>query len=281
MEHIQPVYTLLCQRDLPMALITVPRIVSFLQPGQKFIIYDDGSFTESAIQQLSSLSDSINIVTHQQRTEEVNDALSKYPNCLKYRTEFPLAFKMLDIPLDVIKSGGGRYTFTDSDIIYLRNAHDYFNRDVNTYLRTDAIKLSVKLQDVLLKYKWKVPYKFNSGYFSFDVKDFDFDFVDHYLGMLDVRNMPWLSEQTCWALLFGMAGKSYCPKENEFVCREQFNGPEADTLAIHLIGKLKNKYEVWSKVEGSDGSSPKPSFELSRNVTMLDWVQKSARRFFR
>jgi len=275
----QTVYTLLCQRDLPMALVTLPKILQCLEPQQQFVIFDDGTFTESTIQVLSELSENLSIVTRKERDEEVNQALIKYPNCRKYRDEFPLAFKMLDIPLSVIKNGGGRYTFTDSDIIYLKNGRDYFNRDVNTYLKTDAIKLSVKLQDGLLKHKWKIPMRFNSGYFSFDVKDFDLDFIDHYLGLPDVRNMPWLSEQTCWALLFGRAGKSYCPKENEFVCREKFEGPQADTLAIHLIGGLKNKYEEWSVVNIRSKAEPaKPSFEVSRNITLIDWLVKVARR---
>ncbi|MFD1258261.1 hypothetical protein ACFQ3S_15765 [Mucilaginibacter terrae] len=275
----QPVYTLLCKRDIPMAQATLPGILKALQPKQQLNIFDDGTFTPDDVALLSDLSASIRIVTLAQRNEEILGKLANYKNCLKYRGEFPLAFKMLDIPLLAAKDAT-RITFTDSDIIYLKDCEGYFNRDVNTYLRTDAIKLSVKLSQGLLKYHWKMPLRFNSGYFSFDLKDYDLDFVDHYLGLPDVRHMPWLSEQTCWSLLFGKAGKSYSPKENEFACRENFTGPKPDTLAIHLIGKLKSKVNEWSIELDANKTAPiKPEFELSRNINMLDWVQKTARRF--
>jgi hypothetical protein len=274
----QTVYTLLCQRDLPMAQVTLPGILKALEPKQKFVIFDDGTFTPDTIGTLSGLSAQIQIITKADREELITEKLSKYKNCLQYRSEFPLAFKMLDIPL-IAMGEATRFTFTDSDIIYRKNCESYFKRDVNTFLKTDAIKLSVKLSQGLLKYKWKMPMRFNSGYFSFGLKDFDLDFIEHYLGLPDVRNMPWLSEQTCWALLFGRAGQSFCPKENEFICQEVFDGPKDDTLAIHLIGKLKNKYEDWSIIDTDTRSVIEPGFQKSRNITMLDWVQKSARRF--
>lgn len=275
----QTVYTLLCKRDLPMALITVPRILRFLQPAQKLVIIDDGSFDEETIRILSDLSAQVQVVTRSQREEQVLAALGNRPNCIKYRNDFPFAFKLIDIPLIAAKESP-RYTYTDGDIIYLKDCEDYFNRDVNTYLRTDAIKLSFKLQQGLLKYKWKIPLRFNAGYLCYDTKDYDLDFVEQYLGMPDVRHMPWVSEQSCWALLFGRAGKSYCPKENEYVCRENFTGPQPDTLAIHLIGGLKKKVNEWSVEKEANKTAPvKPGFEPSRNITILDWVQKSARRF--
>ena len=276
----QPVYTLLCQKDLPMALVTLPKILQFLSVEQRLTIFDDGSFTDKTVDILVNLSAKIKVVTLKERDTLVNDILRDYPNCRKYRNEFPLAYKLLDIPLLLKYEGVERYTFTDSDIIYIKYAADYFNRDFNTYLRTDAIKLSIKLQDGIIKKKWKIPLRFNSGYFSFGLKDFDIDFVEYYLGLPTVRNIPWLSEQTCWALLFGRAGACYCPKEDEFVCRESFTALREDTLAVHLIGNLKSKYIEWSvPPKEMIKDTQVPGFESSRNVTILDWLQKSVKRF--
>jgi hypothetical protein len=275
----QNVYTLLCERDMPMAMLTLPYIINAIQPQQQLHIFDDGSFTASSIEKLQSLSDRIKVITLKERNERIVEKLGRYENCIKYRSEFPLAFKMLDIPL-IAKEAGNRFIFTDSDIIYLKNCDAYFQRDVNTYLKTDAIKLSVKLSRALLNYNWKIPLRFNSGYFSFGLDDYDLEFVNYYLGLPNVRHMPWLSEQTCWALLFGRAGKSYCPKENEFVCRENFIGPQPDTLAVHLIGNLKKEVNEWAIIKGANKTEGiYPKFELSRNINLLDWVQKSARRF--
>lgn len=275
----QTVYTLLCKRDLAMGLVTIPKILKFLQVGQKLVVIDDGSFDEETIGTISALAPNIEVLTRSKREERVLKLLGNRPNCIKYRNDFPFAFKLIDIPL-IAAEDSPRYTYTDGDIIYLKDCEDYFNRDVNTYLRTDAIKLSFKLQHGLLKYKWKIPMRFNAGYLCYDTKDYDLDFVEKYLGMPDVRHMPWVSEQSCWALIFGRAGKSLCPKENEFVCRENFTGPQPDTLAIHLIGNLKNRLNEWADEKDANKTGTlKPGFEPSRNITVLDWVQKSAHRF--
>lgn len=277
MTSYQNIYTLLCHRDIKMAEITLPKILSFLSPGQKLYVFDDGSFTKEDAEWCASLSDSIVIKELSGRNEQIQDLLAKYPNCLNYRKEFPLAFKLLDIPLIAGKTSE-RITFTDADIIYLKGCNGYFNRGINTYLRTDAVKLSVKLQHVFFKYNWKVPFCFNSGYFSFDLNGFDLDFLEYYLGLPDVRNIRWLSEQTAWALLFGRAGKSFCPDIGQFVCRESFQGPVASTLAIHLIGLTKKYVQDWSNPV-APGTEEIPRFMESRNVTVMDWVKKNAERF--
>lgn len=262
-----------------MALITLPKILYFLNPGQQLIVLDDGTLTEESVDTIHQLSDSTKVITRKQREEFIVSAIGNRPNCLKYREEFPLAFKLIDVPLS-LEGANSRFTFTDTDIIYLKNSGEYFGRESNTYLRTDAIKLSVKLQNAIMKYKWRIPFKFNSGFFSYEAKDFDLDFVEYYLGLPDIRHYPWLSEQTCWALLFARSGASSCPLEEQFVCREDFGGPTPETLAIHLIGPLKGKLGDWSKQEPVQGSEyPYPEFEASRDVTLLDWTKKSIRRF--
>lgn len=276
----QDVFTLLCKRDISMALATFPSILKSLAEGQKLVVFDDGSFDEDTIGIVKSIAPQIEVSTLNLRNDTIDEALANYPNCRKYRSEFPLAFKLLDIPIQAMQTGVSRLNFTDSDIIYYNNSADYFNRSVNTFLRTDAIKLSVKLQCALLKYRWKLPLRFNSGYFSFDLKNYDLDFIEYYLGLPNVRNIPWLSEQTCWALLFGRAGEAFCPDENQFVCREDFLEPNSSTFAVHLIGGLKGKVSEWSKLNISDAGEKLqvPRFESSRNIQLLDWIKKTIYR---
>jgi len=277
---IQPVYTLLCKRDLEMALITLPRIVQFLSPEQEFIVVDDGSFDKVTTDRVREISTQIKVIVREEREEIIVSQLANYPNCRKYRNEYGPAFKLLDIPL-LAKETHTRFCYTDSDIIYIKNCEDYFNRNENTYLRTDAIKLSVKLSKALFKYKWAIPYKFNSGYFSFDCKDYDLDLIEYFVSRDDVRNISWVTEQTGWALQFGQSGAAYCPNEEQFVCREHFDGPTTETLAIHLIANLKGKVQEWSKQNDNKSEAIKPNFEKSRNVSLSDWVQKSVKRFIR
>lgn len=274
----QDVYTLLCHRDMDMASVTLPNILKFLHADQKLVIFDDGSFTKTDINWCLSLSEKIEVMTFSDRNSLVIKELENLPNCLKYREELPFSFKLLDIPL-IARKRYYRFTYTDADILYLKSCDQYFSRDINTYLKTDAIKISVKLQKVFMKYRWRVPYKFNAGYFSFDLHKFDLDFLEYYLGLPDIRNTPWLSEQTAWALLFARSGNSYCPDENQFICREKFDGPIENTLAIHLIGKEnKNKYKDWAEPVGNVDMEVK--FYKSRNVTKLDWIKKTAARLF-
>jgi hypothetical protein len=259
-----------------MAEVTIPHILRFLSPGQCLRIFDDGSITQDDISILTAMSPVVSVITLAERNKSVQELIGNRPNCQKYRSEFPLAFKLLDLPLLAMQETK-RFTFTDSDIIYIKNCREYFSRTVNTYLQTDAIKLSVKLSSALIKYKWKIPMNFNSGYFSFDLSGYDLDFLEYYLGLADVRNMPWLSEQTAWAILFGKAGNSFSPVLNEFVCRERFDGPKEDTFAIHLIAGYKKMYGKWG-VFKKEPNIGRPSFFLSRNVNKTDWFKKTLRR---
>ena len=263
-----------------MALVTIPSILRFLSKNQKLFIIDDGSLTEKEVSTLKHIDPNLQVITRLEREERVLSELKNYPQCQKYRRKIPLAFKLLDIPLLVRDSGISRYTFTDSDIIYLKNCFDYFNRNSNTYLNASVSAYSVRLSKVFFKYKWKIPLKFNSGYFSFDVKDYDLDFIEHYLSLPDVYNFPWLTEQTCWALIFSRSGKSFCTSENQFVCRDFVENFESQMLAIHLISELKSKYYEWSKNSDENNYFPiDPLFKLSKNISLFDWVNKSVSRY--
>ncbi|QJD96951.1 hypothetical protein HH214_14275 [Mucilaginibacter robiniae] len=275
----QTVYTLLCERDVPMATVTLPKILRFLQPNQPLVIIDDGSITDKGTEMLLQLSPAIQVIKRKEREEQVLDMISQYPGCRKYRDEYGPALKLIDIPL-LARTASPRFTYTDSDIIYIKNCEAYFGQQQNTYLRTDAIKLSVKLSNVFFKYRWPIPYKFNSGYFSYDTQKYDLDVIEYFVTRPDVRNNKWVHEQTCWALMFGKSGPSYSPDETQFVCRENLISPQPETRAIHLIGKLKGKLHDWSAEHYEvSGNSAQPRFNLSRNVNVIDWAQKSARRF--
>jgi hypothetical protein len=274
----QTVYTLLCERDMQMAKITLPRIVFFCKKNQKIRVIDDGTLSEYSIGWLESLSGNIKVITKSIRDEQVLDSISRFPGCIKFRNEYPPSFKLIDIPI-LAKSECSRFTYSDSDIIYIRNSSKYFELQNDTFLRTDAIKLSVKLSTAFFKYKWKIPYKFNSGFFCYDSDNFDFDIIEYFVSRPDVRNMPWVIEQTAWALLFGKTS-SLCPLEKQFVCSESFEGPTEKTFAIHLIGKLKNRYVEWSNYKLEE-SILIPDFEQARNINFLDWSKKSFNRFIK
>lgn len=262
-----------------MAKATFPGILRSLPEESTFLVFGDGSLTDSDTEELESFSPSIRVVSRQDREALVTDMLQEYPHCKSYREELPLAFKLLDVSLYCIANSIDQLVFTDSDIIYRCANANYFSRTGNTHLRTDAIKLSVRLSVLFLKYRWQVPYQFNSGYFTFDLKDFDLDFINHYLSLPDVRSTPWLSEQTCWALLFARAGQSFTPDPKQFACAEDFDTPRHDTMAIHLIGDLKKMAATWSNPDPSTVSHDiEPKFLPSRNVNFIDWGIKVARR---
>jgi hypothetical protein len=136
----------------------------------------------------------------------------------------------------------------------------------------------VKLSDVFLKFGWKIPYLFNSGFFSYPSAAFDLEFVEYFLAQPNCRHFPWLTEQTCWAVLFGRLPNVMCPDPNQFVCRENFPGPSGDTQAIHLIGGLKGRVVDWSHCASTDAPPAELRFLPSRYVNLNDWLQKSLRR---
>ena len=273
----QNTYTLLCEKDMYMARITIPKIIKFINSENNFVIVDDGTLTDSSIVELKLISPVIQIITRKDREQLVLSKISQFPKIRELRNNFAFAFKLIDIPILSIENKESRYTYTDTDIIYYKNCSDYFNRSENTHLRTDGVKISIKLQKLLLKYSWKLPYKFNAGYLSFDTKDYDLNFIETFLKNPDINNIPWLVEQTCWGLIFSNAGKCYYPKENEFLCREDLKSP-IGANAVHLIGNLKKNIQTWSQISIDDTNRKEPSFKLSRNVSFADWILKSIKR---
>lgn len=272
------VYTLLCHRDMPMASITLPLLLGFLGGSQTLYIIDDGSLLDEDEAVACGWGKNVRVVRRSQREAHITETLAKYSACRQYRAEFPFAHKLLDLPLLAERLGHDRFLYTDSDVLFLRNCQGFLQNDANLHLRTDAIKLSVKLFDVFFKYGWKIPYRFNAGFFSYPTHAFDLELVEYFLAQPDCRHFPWVSEQTCWAVLFGRLTDVICPDSVQFVCREKFAGPDIHTRAIHLIGNLKRRVFDWSCCESENIPLEELRFSPTRHVTLTDWLQKSVRR---
>jgi hypothetical protein len=268
------VYTLLCHRDMPMASITLPLLLGFLDESQTLYIIDDGSLLDEDEAIACGWGKNIRVLRRSQRDAYIAETLAKYSACRQYRAEFPFAHKLLDLPLLAERLGHDRFLYTDSDVLFLRNCQGFLQNDANLHLRTDAIKLSVKLFDVFFKYGWKIPYRFNAGFFSYPTHAFDLELVEYFLAQPDCRHFPWVSEQTCWAVLFGRLTNVICPDSVQFVCRENFQGPDSETCAVHLIANLKKRVGEWSRLEIVPQNFQTLRFDSSRHVNVADWMLK-------
>lgn len=263
---------------MAMASITIPLLLRWLDNSQALYIIDDGSLLDEDEQTALGWGKNIYLVRRWQRDGEIKAKLAGYSACAQYRQEFPLAHKLIDLPLIAQKAGHHRFLYTDSDILFLRNCLGLLQIDTNLHLRTDAIKLSVKLSDVFLKFGWKIPYRFNSGFFSYPTHEFDLGFVDYFLRKPECRHFAWLTEQTCWAVLFGRLNGVLCPDLDQFVCRENFHAPDINTCAVHLIGDLKQRVAEWSVPGMFCETFDELRFETSRHVNFSDWILKTADR---
>jgi len=273
-----PVYTLLCKRDIDLASVTIPLMLKQFPPGKSLVVLDDGSFGEEDRARIASLGSNVEVCLRAGREESVCDRLKNHPACQRYRREFPLSQKLIDLPLICKEAGHGQFLYTDADILYLAGCRDFFAPVSHVHLRTDAIKLSVKLGRVFFTHHWKIPWRFNAGYFSFPLESYDLDFVEHFLTLPDCRQFPWLIEQTCWAVLFGRLKSALCPDSAQFVCQENFSGPDSNTRAVHLIGSLKRRALEWSTMADPHASLPPARFEPSRGVSYRDWFLKTLGR---
>ncbi len=262
-----------------MASITIPLLLRWLDDSQTLYIIDDGSLLDADEETANGWGKNVCVLRRRQREDEIRTKLARYESCTQYREVFPLAHKLLDLPLLAQHAGHDRFLYADSDILFLRGCQGLLQIDTNVHLRTDAVKLSVKLSDVFLKFGWKIPYRFNSGYFSYPAHAFDWDFVEHFLGQPKCRHFTWLTEQTCWAVLFGRLPHVLYPDPEQFVCREDCSGPNSDTRAIHLIGQLKCHVDEWSVLASENPTGNELRLLASRYVTLNDWLHKSLQRF--
>lgn len=195
------VRSLVCHRDVGMALSCFSSLLKFSTQPLNLVIHDDGSLTAEDVEKLLGGLKGSSILFRAEADELMSPLLGQYPNCYKYRSNHVYGLKLLDTPL-LSKTD---LAFCDSDILFVRPFDGMFcwpNAETSALFMKDYLNSYSMLPWHLLGTgKPKLPSKVNSGLIFFRKAAYDLDFVEWFLGQDEFRHKVGWLEQTCWAAL--------------------------------------------------------------------------------
>ncbi len=196
------VRTLLCHRDVHMAIHCLNSAVKLSADPVRIVIHEDGSLTCSDRIMLAEGLPGSRIINRSEADNIMAERLSSYPNALAFRQGSVWGLKLFDV---VIAEAGFCF-YLDSDIRFFQPFRGLFvdnaTRGRCVFLRDTVWQAySIRPWHLLDSRSLKVASGINTGLTLFDPLLFDLDFVDWFLGHLDWRVIPAWTEPTCWAAL--------------------------------------------------------------------------------
>ncbi len=234
---MQTVCSLVCHSHVDMALQCLGSLIRLCNEQVRLRIHDDGTLTTDDIARLRSLGD-VQIVSRREADAFAAENLKDFPECQRYRTEHPLALKLLDT---VLMCDDDHYGFSDSDVLFLRRFLNPFRPEsdgVSAVFMTDRQNsYCFRSWGFLLAAGVQLPAFVNTGIVGFRKSLFDLERVERFLSLKSVRAIPSMREQTCWAMLGRING---CRRFDPLQVRVMRSGENEDELvAGHFTARTR------------------------------------------
>lgn len=250
------VFTLLCRRDLEMALVCLGRLEAAWRTPLRLEILDDGTLESGDWDRLRAEFPAAVFHPRRELRERVESGLARHPACLDYYRSQPLANKLLAIPL----IAGGAFRYIDCDILFRRPCPGLWPDD-GTPLCLDepAVYLSHSLRQWIRRLRVPFAARLNSGLLAVPDDLFDVDRVEWFLA----RAAPWrylnVLEQTAWASLF--AARRHLRIACATVRSDAAPLPETIAApAIHFLGNHKAAFPRFGSVPFDPDGTEAPTF---------------------
>lgn len=257
-----PVATLLGHAHVDIALRCLGSLLRYSAEPLGLVVHDDGTLTESDRSRLAASLAEPRFIARDEADRQVEPLLARHPRTLRFRRENPLALKLLDGPLL------GReplFRYCDSDVLFLCPFTGLFELPPGldaAFMADSQNAYSLRSWQLLFDRRLRLTARVNSGLVLFRQERFDLDRVEHVL----TRARPgfarvWL-EQTCWAALAGpLRSAWFDPRAVAFPRHAPGSG---NAVAVHFVGPLRSRFEIWAAAESSAGAGAPQRVELAR-----------------
>jgi hypothetical protein len=196
-----PVFSLLCHRDIEMALICLGSFARHCKDSFQLTVLSDGSLTTEDMKRLREI-DGLKVAPREEVEGPVLDALARHPHCAAFRKIHPWALKLIDAPL----LAGGDFAYLDTDILFLRAFRGLDRRGLDeidlAYMRSYANVYSFSLWERIRRERnLKLVERCNAGLLFARETAYRLDDIEEFLGRISRHTRPLLAEQTAWAML--------------------------------------------------------------------------------
>lgn len=194
--------TLLCHRDVGLALNCLASAVQFSADPVEVVIHEDGSLTQDDRSRLSQRLPGCRFLDRVDMNDVMASRLSRHPHAREFRQGSVWGLKLLDVVL----AEPGFCFYVDSDIRFFRPFKGLFTDEATrgrTVFLRDVVwqAYSIRPWHLLDPRGLKLASGINTGLTLVDPSVFDLDYVDWFLGHADWSVIPAWIEPTCWAAL--------------------------------------------------------------------------------
>ncbi len=196
------VRTLLCHRDLDLALHCLGTLVKCCADPIALVVHEDGSLTAEDRERIAAALPGTRVIARREADEAMRERLAGHAAAQAFRAGSVWGLKLLDVAL--LEPGDCYYL--DGDIRFFRPFRGLFCREAlaggSVFLRdTVWTAYSVRPWHLLDRRGLRVCDAINTGLTLIDRARYDLDFVDWFLQQPDWRVIPAWTEPTCWAAL--------------------------------------------------------------------------------
>jgi hypothetical protein len=194
--------TLLCHRDVDLAIHCLSSAVQLSADPVQVVIHEDGSLTEEDRKKLAEGLPGMRILDRREANAIMAERLAGHVHAQAFRAGSVWGLKLLDVVL----AEPGLCFYLDGDIRFFRPFRGLFAEEATrgrcVFLRDTVWQAySIRPWHLLDRRGLKVASGINTGLTLCDPAVFDLDFVDWFLAQPEWRVIPAWTEPTCWAAL--------------------------------------------------------------------------------
>ncbi|MCX6967515.1 MAG: hypothetical protein NTZ46_06995 [Verrucomicrobia bacterium] len=277
------VSTLIGHRDVGTGLTCLPTLAKHSCEPVRFQLHDDGSLTENDREQLLNQLPVHAFISRRQADAIVNERLSHYPRCARYRRHYAYGFKLFDT---LMLAPGEDLAFCDTDIFFLRPFAGLFSwpdQETGALMMQDYQNAyAFRPWHLAMQRQLEMPARINSGLFFFRRRHFDLDFIEWLMKRNEAffeSRAQWV-EQTSWSALGWRCGGRVWSEKQIRVMRDEASFAE-ELVAAHFVTPVRGLLPM-AAARSREGCEPvQIPTEPMQRLHPLGLLQEQASQFWR
>jgi hypothetical protein len=272
------VRTLICHRDVALALRCLPTLLRYSHEPVRLILHDDGTLDDSDVARLLEALPGSRVMRRAEADERMSELLRRHPVAAAFRRQHPFALKLLDTTL----TSTPLLRYCDTDVLFFRPHQRFFEPPAGV----DALMMA----DTHDAYSWRSWQLFrrgvrlvarsNAGLMSFRVDRFDLDRIEWILQQPVNPNFRHFAEQTAWAVLASsLTVHQWVPAQVRIVAA---GVPRPQGLvAGHYIGPFRHLLDELGEKDFAPVSTPPVTVDTrpARTIGAAQLAARECRRW--